>query len=389
MDYTYHFRHYMTKQHLFLAFMLLLAWACSSPKNEKSSPELQEIKLDYAVGFRLYQGVGYKVAEVSKGFPGDHQPFRYLIKEDSSTDVPEEDYDAIISPSVQDIILTSTTQVPHLVALEIPSRLIAFPNLDLISSSPIRKRIDKGLVQELGSGANYNTEKIIDLSPDLLMISTLGENLKELQLLTKANIPTVINGDYVEQHPLGRAEWIKFTGALTGTFEQAVVSFDDIKNNYLSLKRDVQEASFTSTPTVLSGNMYRDIWYAPAGNNWGAIFLEDAGADYIFKDQESTGSLQLNYEVVLDKGLNADIWISTAEFGTLKQMEKADSRYTQFNAFKTGNVYTFAKTRGATGGLEYFELGYTRPDIILKDLIKIFHPGLLPDYKPYFYQKLN
>ncbi|AWW29801.1 iron ABC transporter substrate-binding protein [Echinicola strongylocentroti] len=379
----------MIKRSLFLAFALLLAWACSSPKNEKSNPELQEIKLDYAVGFRLYQGDGYKVIEVTKGFPGNHQPFRYLVKEDSTIDVPEGSYDAIISTSVQKIILTSTTQVPHLDALGLTKRLIAFPNLELVSSAPVRKRIDAGQVEELGSGANYNTEKIIDISPDLLMISTLGDNLKDLQLLTKADIPTVINGDYVEQHPLGRAEWIKFTGALTGTYQEAETHFDNIKNNYLSLKEKVQNASFTSLPTVLSGNMYRDIWYAPAGNNWGAIFLEDAGADYVFKDQESTGSLQLNYEVVLDKGLNAAIWISTAEFGTLQQMKEADSRYTQFKAFETGNVYTFANTRGATGGLEYFELGYTRPDIILKDLIKIFHPSLIPEYKPYFYQKLN
>lgn len=327
--------------------------------------------------------------EVSKGFPGNHQPFRYLVKEDTTIEVPEENYDAVIEVDVQTVILTSTTQVPHLVALEIPDRLISFPNLDLISSMPIRKRIDEGTVDELGSGAQYNTEKIIDLSPDLLVISTLGDNLKDLQLMSKANIPAVINGDYVEQHPLGRAEWIKFTGALTGRLKEATAYFDNIKSNYLNLKKAVQDTTFSAVPTVLSGNMYRDIWYAPSGNNWGAIFLEDAGADYIFKDQESAGSLQLSYETVLDKGLNADIWISTAEFGSLAQMAAADARYTQFSAFQTGNVYTFANTRGATGGLEYFELGYTRPDIILKDLIKIFHPGLIPDYEPYFYQKLK
>lgn len=374
---------------LFLAFALLFTWACSSPKEQKGSAELQEITLDYAVGFDLYQGAGYKVVEVSKGFPGNHQPFRYLVKEDTTIEVPEENYDAVIEVDVQTVILTSTTQVPHLVALEIPDRLIAFPNLDLISSMPIRKRIDEGTVDELGSGAQYNTEKIIDLSPDLLVISTLGDNLKDLQLMSKANIPAVINGDYVEQHPLGRAEWIKFTGALTGRLKEATAYFDNIKSNYLNLKKAVQDTTFSAVPTVLSGNMYRDIWYAPSGNNWGAIFLEDAGADYIFKDQESAGSLQLSYETVLDKGLNADIWISTAEFGSLAQMAAADARYTQFSAFQTGNVYTFANTRGATGGLEYFELGYTRPDIILKDLIKIFHPGLIPDYEPYFYQKLK
>ena len=377
------------KKYLLFVFVTLLAMACSKPSKEKNQVSLQEIKLDYAAGFRLYQGDGFKIVEVTKGFPGEHQPFRYFVKETQDAKVPKEKFDAIINHEINKIILTSTTQIPHLVELGLDGKLIAFPNCNLISSKPIRKLIDRGDIEELGGGAHFNTEKIIDLSPDLLFVSTMGNNLKDLQLLDKAHIPAVINGDYMEQHPLGRAEWIKFTGALTGTLNEAKEKFETVREHYNELKAKVNQSHFDHIPTVVSGNMYKDIWYAPAGNNWGAIFFKDAGADYIFKDQQSLGSLQLNYEYVLDNGLNADIWISTAEFSTLEQMQNADSRYTKFKAFQKGEIYTFANTRGPTGGLEYFELGYTRPDIILKDLIKIFHPELLPDYMPYFYQRLK
>lgn len=377
------------KKSLLFIFIALLSLSCSRTPQENSHESLQEIKLDYALGFKIFQGEGYKVVEVIHGFPGDHKPFRYYVQESSSATKPEEYFNASIPLEIHKIILTSTTQVPHLTELGLAEKLVAFPNRDLISSKPVRQLIEQGKVAELGGGANFNSEKIIDISPDLLVISTLGDNLKDLQLLDKANIPAVINGDYMEQHPLGRAEWIKFTGALTGTLDEAIKKFEQVKSNYLNLKTTVKQRDLEHLPSVISGNMYKDIWYAPAGNNWGAIFLEDAGADYIFKDQEHSGSLQLNYEFVLDKGLDAEIWISTAEFSTLDQMKNADSRYTKFKAFQEANVYTFANTRGATGGLEYFELGYTRPDIILKDLIKIFHPELLPDYKPYFYERLK
>ncbi|WP_215226016.1 ABC transporter substrate-binding protein [Echinicola shivajiensis] len=372
-----------------LIFILLLVFACSPKKSKIQAASLEEIKLDYAVGFKIYQGEGFKLIKVQNGFPGEHKPFSYLVKDAEDIQFPKGQYDAIIDPNVQKITLTSTTQIPHLDRLGISDKLIAFPNLDLISSKEIRQQITDGKVEELGGGAKFNIEKILDINPDLVIISTLGDNLKDLQLLNKAHIPNVINGDYLEQHPLGRAEWIKFTGALTGKLEKATELYNEVKNNYESLRESIVNADLDSLPSVLSGNMYKDIWYAPAGNNWGAIFLEDAGSDYIFDEDINSGSLQLSYEYVLDKGMNADVWISTGEFTNLENMKNADQRYTQFRSFQKGQVYTFSLTRGATGGLEYFELGYSRPDIILKDLIKIFHPEQLPDYKPYFYQKLN
>src|SRR5690606_11160881 len=140
------------------------------------------------------------------------------------------------------------------------------------------QRIDQGLVVELGKGPVANIEMVVDFDPDLVMYSSLGENLEQLKILEKAGIPLILNAEYTEQNPLGRAEWSKFTGALTGRYEKAVEVFEEIEESYLSLKASISSRPEEEQPTVISGMMYKDIWYAPAAENWGALFFADAGA---------------------------------------------------------------------------------------------------------------
>ena len=371
----------------FLALGILLSCSSSTPREE--AQEVRPLPLSYAQGFSISEGDGFKILEVLQAYPGQHEPFRYLVVEEGEKEPDHTAFDAVITLPVKDIVLTSTTHVPHLDFLGLSERMIGFPNTDLISSTTMRKLIEEGNITDLGRGPVANVEMIVDLDPDLVMFSTLGENLEPYAIVKTAGIPFILNGEYTEQNPLGRAEWIKFTGALTGKYEEAVAVFEDIEKDYLSLKDQAGLIAKEQQPAVISGIMYNDIWYAPAAENWGALFLKDAGADYVFKEQQGTGSLQLNYEYVLENALDADIWIGAADFENLEAMGKADHRYVNFKAFQLGEVYTYTHKKGATGGFEYFELGYMRPDIILKDLIKIFHPEQLPEYEPYFYEKLK
>lgn len=370
-------------------FLLGSVFSCSPSTPMEEAQKVSALPLTYAQGFSISQGDGFKILEVRQAYPGEHEPFRYLVVEEEGKAPDQGGFDAVIMLPIEDIVLTSTTQVPHLDFLGISGRMIGFPNTDLVSSATMRKLIDAGNVTDLGKGPVANVEMIVDLDPDLVIFSTLGENLEPYSIVKKAGIPFILNGEYTEQNPLGRAEWIKFTGALTGKYQEAVTVFEEIERDYLSLKKQAAAISKEQQPAVISGIMYKDIWYAPAAENWGALFLKDAGADYVFKEQQGTGSLQLNYEYVLEKALEADVWIGAADFENLEAMGEADHRYTNFKAFQLGEVYTYTHKKGATGGFEYFELGYMRPDIILKDLIKIFHPEHLPDYEPYFYEKLN
>lgn len=363
--------------------------ACSPSKREEALAGLERVPLSYAKGFGIWQGEGYKVVEVSQAYPGKHEPFRYLVLEEGQPDYDPGDYDAVVTLPLNSIVLTSTTQVPHLDLLGISGLMTGFPNTDLISSAAMRRHIESGGVKDLGKGVLPNIETLIALDPDLMVVSTMGDNLQLVSLLDKAGIPAVLNGEYTEQDPLGRAEWIKFTGAVTGRYAESVEVFEEIESEYVNLKGNIAAATIAHKPAVMAGVMYNDIWYAPAASSWATFFLRDAGGDYIFKDETGTGSLQLSYEFVLDRAIHAEYWIGAADFKNLQHMKEVDPRYGHFKAFKKGEVYTFTKKKGPTGGLEYFELGYMRPDIILKDLVKILHPELLPDYEPYFYEKLN
>jgi iron complex transport system substrate-binding protein len=374
-------------RHILIFSLCLLFFGCDS---EESSEAIlaEKVDLSYAKGFTISKGADFWEIEVIQPWTGSEKTFRYLIVEENGK-VPAGHFDAVIQLPIAKVILTSTTQIPHLDLLGMSDRLIGFPQTDLISSKTSRMLIDAKKVQDLGAGPAANPELIIELDPDWIMISTLGDDLRYLDLLKTAEIPAIINGEYVEQHPLGRAEWIKFTGVLLGKYEEASEVFEQVEKDYLQAVSLAEQIPEVGRPTVLSGIMYQDIWYAPGSESWGARILKNAGGKYVFEDQAGTGSLQLNYEFVVEHAMDADFWIGSADFISLVELGKVEPRYQAIKAFQNGNVFTYTLKKGETGGLEYFELGYMRPDLILKDLMKILHPTLLPDYELYFYKQLN
>mgnify|MGYP000250575976 FL=1 len=135
--------------------------------------------------------------------------------------------------------------------------------------------------------------------------------------------------------------------------------------------------------------MSKDIWNLPAGDSFVAQFLKDANLNYLWKDSEGKGSLSLSFESVFDKGANADFWIAPGYFSSKEQLLNSNELYSQFMAFKTDQIYTPSTKKGKTGGIIYYELAPTRPDLVLKDIIKITNPDLLPNYQLTFFEKMK
>ena len=180
----------------------------------------------------------------------------------------------------------------------------------------------------------------------------------------------------------------KFFGILFDKEQQADSIFKVIESNYLNAK----QIAFKSTkkPTVLSGAiMSKDIWNLPAGESFVATFLKDANVDYLWKDSKGKGSLSLSFESVFDKGKNADFWIAPGYFTSKEQLLKSNKLYAEFSAFKNDKIYTPTVKTGKTGGVIYYELAPTRPDLVLKDIIKITNPDLLPNYELTFFEKMK
>lgn len=344
-------------------------------------------EIHYAKGFSILKHNGYSVLTVSNPWPKADKSFTYILKEKNGI-VPDSLMQfPVISVPIQSIVVTSTTHIPSLEMLGVEKTLVGFPNLNYISSEKVRALIDAKKVKELGSNQALNTEVLIDLQPDVIIGYGLDNNNPTLDNLQKNGLKVVLNGDWNEQTPLGKAEWIKFFGALYGKQELANSLFCKIEKDYLQTLEIAKKA--TTHPTILAGDMYEDKWYLPQGTSWGCQLLKEAQGKYLWAENKGTGSLSLSFETVLVKGKNADLWITSGQFGSLQEMLDANPHYAQFKAFQNKNVFSFSGRKGKTGGILYYELAPNRPDIVLKDIVKILHPELLVGYKPFFFEKLN
>ena len=374
------------KNTLFFFLIVSLFVQCKKEnQNEIKSGIKNEIS--YAKGLEIYKYEGFYIVKITKPWPGAKENFTYVLQEKNGI-VPDSLKQFTIIPiPLKSIVVTSTTHIPALEMLGVENTLVGFPNTDYISSEKTRKLIDAGKVREVGTNETLNTEVLIDMSPDLIVSFGLNNNNPTIDNLQKSGLKVIYNGDWTEQSPLGKAEWIKFFGALYGLDAKANTIFSEIEKEYTTTLALAKKANVK--PTVLCGAMYQDQWYVPQGESWAALFLKDSYSNYLWSESKGTGSLSLPFETILDKAQKAEYWIAPGDFSSLKEMNESNPHYKEFNAFKNKKVYSYSINKGAKGGIMYFELSPTRPDWVLKDLIKIFHPELLPNHELFFFQKLE
>ncbi len=367
---------------------LLFAVSCKeNPATESLSKSKVENAVRYAKGLEIYKYADFSIVKVSNPWPDAKKAFTYILHK-KGVFVPDslKNYTQIQVP-IKSVVVTSTTHIPSLEMLGVENTLVGFPNTSYISSEKTRALIEAKKVKEVGINQNLNTEVLIDLQPEVIVGYSIDDNNKDYSNLQKSGLKVLYNGDWTEQSPLGKAEWIKFFGALYDLDDKANSEFDKVEKEYTNSVALVR--TIKSFPTVFSGAIYQDQWYLPGGKSWSSLFLKDAGAKYLWDETPETGSLSLSFEAVLEKAENADFWIGPAQFTSLKEMSDANPNYKYFKAFRNKKVYSFSTKKGKTGGVLYYELAPNRPDLILKDLIKIMHPEALKDHELYFFEKLK
>lgn len=293
----------------------------------------------------------------------------------------------VIRTPIEKIVVTSTTHIAMLELLDVENNLIAFPQTYFISSEKTQKRIKNGFVKELGNVQQMNTEILLTVQPDVIISFEITGSNKILQELENKGYTIIVNNDWLEATPLGRAEWIHLFGALFNKSEKANHIFKTIETNYNEAKSIASKA--TKKPTILSGIIYNDVWNMPAGRSFEAQFLKDANTTYLWENTTDTGSLLLSVEIVLEKGKDANLWVNPGIYTNYVDLEQSNTLYTHFKPFKNKQIYSYAHLKGETGGYIYFETAPTRPDLVLKDLIKIAHPELMRHYEFTFYKKLD
>ena len=371
---------------LFYSCCSLVLVQCQQPKAAEHSTKKQAI-VRYASGFSIQKEPTYSLLTVRNPWPEATQTYTYVLAHKNAKVPDSLKRYPIIQVPVKRVVATSTTHLPSLALLGESHSLVGFPNLNYISSPAIRTRIEQGKVTELGNNQHMNTELVLNLKPDVIIGYGIDNKNTGLDVLQKAGLNVVYNGDWNEQSPLGKAEWIKFFGVLYGKEAEAEKQFNQIEKAYLATMELAKKATYK--PTVLSGAMYQDQWYLPQGQSWAAQFIAAAGGTYLWKDSPGSGSLALPFEAVFAKAASADFWIGPAQFTSYQEMAASSAHYTQFKAYKQRKMATFSTKKGKTGGLLYYELAPNRPDLVLQDLVKILHPELLPHHPLYFFAPLR
>ncbi|MBU3012471.1 ABC transporter substrate-binding protein [Polaribacter vadi] len=352
-------------------------------KVDKKTQSKSTIK--YAKGFDILNENGIKKLIIKSAYKGSDEIAKYIIK--AKKDKNSKAENTIFTP-IQQIVVTSTTHIPMVELLNEETAIIGFPYSKYVSSEKTRNLIDAGKIKEIGKESSLNTEILLDLKPELVVGYSVSSADKSLTTIKKAGINVIYNGDWLEETPLGRAEWIKFFGVLFDKEQQADSIFKVIEANYNDAKQIALKS--TKKPTILSGAiMSKDIWNLPAGDSFVAQYLKDANCNYLWQSTKGKGSLSLSFESVFDKGAGADFWIAPGYFSSKDQLLNSNELYSKFNAFKKGNIFTPSTKKGKTGGVIYYELAPTRPDLVLKDVIKITNPDLLLKYKMTFFEKMK
>ena len=293
----------------------------------------------------------------------------------------------VVPVPITSIVTMSTTFLAHLQLLGELDALVAVDSVSFAYNDQVHQRFRDGNLEEVGSGPNVDVERLLTLDPDVVMVNSYGGDWDAQPALEEAGLPAVVSGDWVENDPLGRAEWMLFTAFFFNELDHATEHFAEIEAEYRRLVTLAADAD--EQPRVLINAPYQGTWSVAGGESYAAEFIRDAGGAYVWADDETPGAIFLDIESVYAEAGDADIWINPGTWTSLEQGASEDERFTSFRAFETGRVYNNNRRMGPGGGNDYFESGAVNPHIVLNDLIWAFHPELVPNYEPFYYQRLD
>lgn len=372
------------------------------PEPEQKAPETvepepvltvaaEQVTIDYAQNFTLEYHEGYKLLTVTTPWIGADQSFSYALVPHEHVGLVDVGNAVLIATPIDSIITFSTTYYPFLEQIGMLESIVAVDTAMYSYNQDVRNWVEGGMIKEVGGGgsmAPLDVETVVELDADVIMASASGVPEYDVHpQLLEAGEPVVLNSDYLEPNPLGRAEWGKFIAAFYDKEVEAGKLFDEMVARYEEAKQKVVAISYR--PTVFLNTAWEDSWSVPQKDSYVGVLLRDAGADYLFANEEGTGSSYLDFESIIEIAKDAEFWLNTGMATDLASLTAMDARYADFAAFASGKVYNTTARVNDFGGSDYYESGVANPDKVLMDLIEILHPGLLEGYELYYYKQLD
>lgn len=347
----------------------------------------EKLRLRYAKNFEITDFCTHRIATVSIGNDLSTILHQYaLVPRDAPLPELPEGIPFIRTP-VKKVVVLETIYIGFLESLKQLDTIVGAATADYIINPTIRQRIEQGSVQKIQTAGTLNIERLLLLDPDVIFVSVPSEPTLDISAqLARAGLPAIVTAEYREGHPLARAEWIQFIAAFFDATEEAGFIFDAIAERYESLLEKVD--GLQTRPEVFCGAPYSGIWHMARGDSYIAQLIEDAGGNYLWSDVKGASAIPLDFERVFLKAANADIWLNPGFYNSRNSLFAADRRFVKFRAAQE-NTYNHTRQQAAGIGNPIWESGILRPDDVLADLIKIFHPERMPDHEFVYYEQLR
>lgn len=370
-----------------LSLMVLLALAfagCRGKSSQLADFNKQLYAPEYASGFKIERADGRQSVLVSVMNPwqgADSVTTRLFISRNGEP-VPEGFDGQVLEGDAQRIVAMSSTHIAMLDAIGETARGRRFGTrlyLQSRHSGTPRQHRRRGL------RGNINYELLLSLDPDLVLLfgvngaSAMESKLKEL------GIPFMYVGDYLEESPLGKAEWLVALSEVVGKRAKGEKVFADIPIRYNALKQKVSGAVLDA-PSVMLNTPYGDSWFMPSTENYAVRLITDAGGDYIYKKNTGNSSTPIDLEEAYLLASEADMWLNVGMANTLDELKAACPKFADTRCVRNGYVYNNNARTNAAGGNDYYESAVVNPDLLLRDLVKIFHPELVEEDFVYYKQ---
>jgi iron complex transport system substrate-binding protein len=345
--------------------------------------------IEDAVNFSVDYRKSYKVVTMKAAQDGG-PPEHYVLVQ-CGAPVPKLAGDMagaqVVTVPIASFFAFSTTNLSLLVDLGRLDVLTGLAQFDPIASPKVKARIRTGKVVEFARvGLVMDVERIVTARPALLMAG--GSSSATLSVIRNAGVPVVANNEWLESTALGRAEWLKYMALFLNEERKAQMLYGGMKDRYRAVSKRVAAIPEAERPLVMAGQSTRGVFTIAGGRSYVASMIRDAGGRYAWADNTAAGIASVDLEAQIQRAANADVWINGLGWKSLAAMREDEPRYVEFKAYRQGQVWTYERPVTPGGGNDYWTRSVTHPDLVLSDLVKIFHPQLASDHAFQWYSKL-
>ncbi|MBQ8152285.1 MAG: ABC transporter substrate-binding protein [Prevotella sp.] len=366
-----------------LGFIIVLLSSCGN-RTGFSQEDGDTLHLKYATLLSIIKHDGYTEVDIRNPWKDGMLLHTYILVPRQGEMPKHLPHGSIIRTPIERAAVFTTVHCSLIHAMGHGGNIVGVADLKYIKIPFIQEQVRKGKIADCGNGMSPMVEKIMDVKPEIIMLSPF-ENSGGYGKLEEIDIPLVECAEYMENSPLARAEWMRFYGMLFGEEEQADSLFEVVDKNYQQLKVQAKEAG--EGRSVLIDKMVGTVWYVPGGRSTLGQMIQDAGGRYAWKDDEHSGSLSLPFETVLEKAGDAEVWLyrySSDHQHSYHELLSEYRGYQQLQAFADRNVYGCNVEQS-----QFYEEAPFRPDWLLSDFIQILHSSMTSTIPLRYYRKLN